>query len=78
MPSNTIMEIERILLELQVFRNVSVRELFEAKNLVRVSEYLYSKPNLTLTIENILLLHQMLIGGINDSIAGRLRKLMNM
>jgi hypothetical protein len=72
------MEIERILLELQVFRNVSVRELFEAKNLVRVSEYLYSKPNLTLTIENILLLHQMLIGGINDSIAGRLRKLMNM
>ena len=70
----TLKETERILLELEVPRNVSVRELFEAKNLARVNEYLHSKPNLPLTIENILLLHQMLIGGINDSVAGRLRK----
>ena len=70
----TLKETERILLELEVARNVSVRELFEAKNLARVNEYLRSKPNFPLTIENILLLHQMLIGGINDPIAGRLRK----
>lgn len=70
----TLKETEQILLELEVARNVSVRELFEAKNLARVTEYLHSKPNLPLTIENILLLHRMLIGGINDSIAGRLRK----
>lgn len=70
----TLKETERILLELEVARNVSVRELFEAKNLARVNEYLHSKPSLPLTIETILLLHRMLIGGINDSIAGRLRK----
>jgi Fic family protein len=70
----TLKETERILLELEVTRNVSVRELFEAKNLARVNEYLRTKPNFELTIENILLLHHMLIGGINDSIAGRFRK----
>jgi Fic family protein len=69
----TLKETEQILLELAVARNVSVRELFEAKNLARVVEYLRSKPDMKLSIENILLLHRMLIGGINDSIAGRLR-----
>jgi len=69
----TLQETERILLELEVARHVSVRELFEAKNLARVTEYLKSKPDLYLSIDNILLLHQMLLGGINDAIAGRLR-----
>ena len=55
-------------------RDVSVRELFEAKNLARVLEYLSTRPNIELSIENILLLHRMLIGGINDKIAGRLRQ----
>ncbi|MGH9857253.1 MAG: Fic family protein [Acidobacteriota bacterium] len=70
----TLKETERILLELEVARQVSVRELFEAKNLARVTEYLEARPNLELTIENILLLHRMLIGGIDDDIAGRLRE----
>jgi len=70
----TLKETEKILLEQEVMRNVSVRELFEAKNLVRVLEYLESRPNLELTIDNILLLHRMLIGGINDKIAGKLRQ----
>ena len=70
----TLKETEKILLEQEVMRDVSVRELFEAKNLARVLEYLSTRPNLGLTIENILLLHQMLIGGINDNFAGRLRK----
>ncbi|MGH7195661.1 MAG: Fic family protein [Candidatus Saccharimonadales bacterium] len=70
----TLKETEKILLEQEVMRDVSVRELYEAKNLARVAEYLDSRPNLQLTVENILLLHQMLIGGIDDSIAGRLRK----
>jgi Fic family protein len=70
----TLKETERILLEQEVARNISVRELFEAKNLARVTEYLDNKPDFDLTIENILLLHRMLIGGIDDSIAGRLRK----
>lgn len=70
----TLKETERILLELEVSRNVSVRELFEAKNLARVNEYLETKPDFELNLENILLLHRMLIGGIDDGIAGRLRK----
>ena len=57
----TLKETEKILLEQEVMRDVSVRELFEAKNLARVLEYLSTRPNLGLTIENILLLHQMLI-----------------
>jgi Fic family protein len=70
----TMRETERILLELEVSRNVSVREVFEAKNLARVTEFLRDKPNYELTLENLLLLHKMLIGGIDDSIAGRLRE----
>lgn len=69
----TLKETERILLEQVVMRQVSVRELFEAKNLARVMEYLHSRSNITLDDETMLLLHQMLIGGIDDSIAGRFR-----
>src|SRR5665213_1127510 len=69
----TLKETERILLEQEVMRQVSVRELFEAKNLARVTEYPRSRADITLDIETILLLHKMLIGGINDMIAGRLR-----
>ncbi|HJQ08840.1 MAG TPA: Fic family protein [Candidatus Saccharimonadales bacterium] len=69
----TLRETERILLELEVARNVSVRELFEAKNLARVTEYIRNKKDATLNKDVILLLHQMLIGGINDNIAGRFR-----
>ena len=35
----TMKETERVLLELEISRNVSVREVFEAKNLARVMEY---------------------------------------
>jgi Fic family protein len=70
----TLKETERILLEQEVMREVSVCELFEAKNLARVLEYLSTRPNIELSIENILLIHRMLIGGINDKIAGRLRQ----
>lgn len=35
----TLQETERILLEQTVMRQVSVRELFEVKNLARVTEY---------------------------------------
>ena len=70
----TLKETEQILLELEVARNVSVRELFEAKNLARVVQYLQNNQNIELNKENILLLHRMLIGGINDEIAGRFRR----
>ncbi len=71
----TMKETEKILLEQELGRNVSVWEVFEAKNLARVIEYKRNNTQrLELTKENILLLHQMLIGGIDDAIAGRFRK----
>lgn len=71
----TLKETERILLEMEVSRDVSLREVYEAKNLARVISYTRTKAQEgDLTKELILLLHQMLIGGINDDIAGRFRK----
>ncbi|MCL5407648.1 MAG: Fic family protein [Patescibacteria group bacterium] len=71
----TIEETEKILLELEVMRKVSVREVFEAKNLARVFEYIKDKIlSKDLDKELILFLHKMLISGINDDYAGRFRK----
>ena len=71
----TLKETERILLDLEVSRHVSVREVFEAKNLARVMQYIESKGVQTeLSAEHILFLHRMLIANINDGIAGRFRK----
>jgi len=71
----TLKETEKILLEMEVSRDVSVREIFEAKNLARVISYTREKSQAEeLSKELILLLHKMLIGNIDDSIAGRFRK----
>ncbi len=70
----TLKETEKILLDMKVSRDVSVREVFEAKNLARVTDYIRTKSQEgEINKETILLLHQMLIGGINDQIAGRFR-----
>ncbi len=71
----TLHETEKILLELSVAREVSVREVFEAKNLARVTEYIRKKTTLAdLNLEKILFLHNMLLTAIDDSIAGRIRE----
>ena len=71
----TLKETERILLDLEVSRNVSIREVFEAKNLARLMQYMESKvQEAELSKENILLFHKMLIDNIDDSVAGRFRK----
>lgn len=70
----TLKETERILLEMEVSRDVSVREVFEAKNLARVVGYIREKANAAdVSKDTIRLLHQMLIGNIDDAIAGRFR-----
>jgi len=70
----TLRETEKILLEMEVSRDVSLREVFEAKNLARVTQYMRGKVGRQEMIKDfILLLHQMLITNINDSIAGRFR-----
>lgn len=71
----TLKETEKILLDMEVSRDVPLREVYEAKNLARVIGYIRNKCKETETNkETILLLHQMLIGGIDDKIAGRFRK----
>ena len=70
----TLEETEKILLEQRLSRNVSLREVFEAKNLARVLEYTRKKVKESeLRKDLIVLFHQMLIGGIDDAIAGRFR-----
>ena len=67
-------ETEKILLEIDLERFVTTREIHEAKNLARVMNYVETKaPKQNLTNEMILLLHKMLIGNIDEKIAGRFR-----
>jgi len=70
----TLKETEKILLNMEVSRDVSLREVYEAKNLARVIDHIRNKSKETeINREVILFLHQMLIGGIDDKIAGRFR-----
>lgn len=70
----TLKETERILLEMELSRDVDLREVYEAKNLARVIEYIRTKAQAgDLDKPTALLLHQMLIGNIKDAIAGRFR-----
>lgn len=70
----TLKETEKILLEMEISRHVSVREVFEAKNLARIMDYIRTRAQAELSKELILLLHQMLIGNIDENIAGRFRQ----
>lgn len=71
----TLKETEKILLEMEVARHVSLREVYEAKNLARVIDYTRNKSKEGyLSGELILFLHKMLMSGINDDIAGHFRK----
>jgi Fic family protein len=71
----TISETEKILLDMEISRNISIREAFEAKNLARVFEYIKKRMSPKNIDGNlILLLHQMLIANIDENIAGKFRE----
>lgn len=71
----TLKQTEQILLEMETDRSLDLREIFEAKNLARIMDYIRVKAHeKQLDEEVILLLHQMLITNIDDPIAGRFRK----
>jgi Fic family protein len=67
-------ETEKILLEIELDRYVTPREIFEAKNLERVMKYISNNNDKKLSIDLILLLHQMLMSNIDNDIAGRFRE----
>ncbi|MDO8505092.1 MAG: Fic family protein [bacterium] len=68
-------ETDKILLQIELDRYISEREIFEAKNLARVVTYIETKSKESeLDFDIILSLHKMLISHIRDDIAGRFRK----
>lgn len=71
----TLSETEKILMDMKTSRNIHVREIYEARNLSKVMEYIRKKTKYDpIDIDMILLIHQMLLTGISDEFAGRLRK----
>lgn len=67
-------ETDKILLQIELDRYISEREIFEAKNLARVVSYIENKSKESeLNFDIILALHKMLISNIRDDIAGRFR-----
>lgn len=70
----TLEETDKILRKINLDRFISERELFEAKNLARVVEYIDTKSQaIQIDLDMILRLHKMLISNIRDDIAGRFR-----
>lgn len=71
----TLEETEKILLQIDLDRFISERELFEAKNLARVVAYIDNRAEKSpLNIDVLLLLHKMLLANIRDDVAGRFRR----
>jgi Fic family protein len=69
----TLEDTEKILSGGTLARNVNVRELFEAKNLAKLTESLLERNKSALNIKRILALHKTLLTNIDDPIAGRFR-----
>ena len=71
----TLRDTEKILIDKTVPREVSMREVMEAENLARVTEYKRDKATKQTLDKNLILaMHKMLLTGIDDSIAGRFRR----
>lgn len=71
----TLEETEKILLQIDLDRYITEREIFETKNLARVVTYIHKKAKeQELSLDVMLVLHAMLISNIRDDIAGRFRK----
>lgn len=69
----TLSETEQILLDMGIDKIRSIREVYEAKNLYRVYNYIENKKP-KITLENVLLCHKFLLDNINEDIAGRIRE----
>lgn len=71
----TLSETEKILLQIDLDRYVSEREIFEAKNLAQVVFYINENAKKEeLSLKTVLFLHKTLLTNIRDEVAGRFRK----
>lgn len=68
----TLEETEALLFLGAIKRDHEIREIYEAKNLAKVIEYLQEQQE-KFSVGLILKLHKMLLAQINDAIAGRFR-----
>jgi Fic family protein len=64
---------EKILAGGNINRKVNVREIYEAKNLAKLTESLFEKSKSLLHLKLILSFHKTLLTDIDDGIAGRFR-----
>ncbi|GHV73036.1 hypothetical protein AGMMS49940_03380 [Spirochaetia bacterium] len=69
----TLEDTEDIILRDMIRHDQNIREIYEAKNLAKITEYLLENPNEKLSIGLILFLHKTLLTDIRDDIAGRFR-----
>lgn len=69
----TLEETESIIFFDKIKKDHNIREIYEAKNLVKVIEVLRKEPHERLTPELVLKLHKILLNWINDHIAWRFR-----
>ena len=69
----TLEETEDIIFFDKIKKDHDIREIYEAKNLVKVIEFLQARPNERFSVELILRLHKILLSWINDHFAWRFR-----
>lgn len=69
----TLQDTEDIILRDKVIKDHDIREIYEAKNLATVARELLKNPSQGLTNGLILTLHDMLLSGVDNGIAGRYR-----
>ncbi|CAN5667795.1 hypothetical protein BH23PAT2_BH23PAT2_00810 [soil metagenome] len=69
----TLKDTEDIILHDKIARDHDIREIFEAKNLAKITTSLLKNPNERITTNFILSLHGVLLAGIDDDYAGRYR-----
>ncbi len=67
-------ETEQILVGNRIARELDIQEVYEAKNLAKITEYMLSQSDKKLSTTTILELHKMLLTDIDNSIAGRFRR----
>lgn len=69
----TLKDTEDILLRDSIKTDHDIREIYEAKNLAKITETLLDNPNKPVTVKLMLDLHKILLTGIKDDWAGRFR-----
>ena len=69
----TLKDTEDILLRDSIKKDHDIREIYEAKNLAKITETLLDNPHKPVAVKLMLDLHKILLTGINDDWAGRFR-----